>query len=108
MNTETESVFPPREAKPKWLRVKLPTGKKYTELSASDIKEDCSYESLHNLVGTLSKNYYETAFGADAEKSVVNSITFYSDGRKLESNATNGKPVDVSEEKNEWKDKNIR
>ncbi len=78
----------------------ISTTKKYTELSASDIKEDCSYESLHNLVGTLSKNYYETAFGADAEKSVVNSITFYSDGRKLESNATNGKPVDVSEEKN--------
>ncbi|WP_320815210.1 lipoyl synthase [Flavobacterium sp.] len=28
----TENVFPPREPKPKWLRVKLPTGKKYTEL----------------------------------------------------------------------------
>ena len=27
-----ENVFPPREPKPKWLRVKLPTGKKYTEL----------------------------------------------------------------------------
>ena len=32
MNTVTENVFPPREPKPKWLRVKLPTGKKYTEL----------------------------------------------------------------------------
>jgi lipoic acid synthetase len=31
MNTETENVFPP-QPKPKWLRVKLPTGKKYTEL----------------------------------------------------------------------------
>lgn len=28
----TENVFPPREPKPKWLRVKLPTGKKYTDL----------------------------------------------------------------------------
>ena len=28
----TDNVFPPREPKPKWLRVKLPTGKKYTEL----------------------------------------------------------------------------
>ncbi len=78
----------------------ISTTKKYTELSASDVKEDCSYESLYNLVGTLSKDYYEIAFGADAEKSVVNSITFYSDGRKLESNATNGTPIDVSEEKN--------
>ncbi|EDO25859.1 predicted protein [Nematostella vectensis] len=32
MNTVTENVFPPREPKPKWLRVKLPTGKNYTEL----------------------------------------------------------------------------
>ena len=32
MNTVLENVFPPREPKPKWLRVKLPVGKKYTEL----------------------------------------------------------------------------
>ena len=33
MNTETASnILPAREAKPKWLRVKLPTGKKYTDL----------------------------------------------------------------------------
>jgi lipoic acid synthetase len=32
MNNVIENVFPPREPKPKWLRVKLPTGKKYTEL----------------------------------------------------------------------------
>jgi lipoic acid synthetase len=32
MNSAIENVFPPREPKPKWLRVKLPTGKKYTEL----------------------------------------------------------------------------
>lgn len=31
MNTQPENVFPP-VAKPKWLRVKLPTGKKYTDL----------------------------------------------------------------------------
>lgn len=31
MNTEIENVLPP-QPKPKWLRVKLPTGKKYTEL----------------------------------------------------------------------------
>ena len=33
MNTEIKSnILPERQAKPKWLRVKLPTGKKYTEL----------------------------------------------------------------------------
>lgn len=32
MNNAIENVFPPREPKPKWLRVKLPTGKNYTEL----------------------------------------------------------------------------
>ncbi|WP_339887941.1 lipoyl synthase [uncultured Flavobacterium sp.] len=32
MNNAIENVFPPREPKPKWLRVKLPTGKKYTDL----------------------------------------------------------------------------
>ncbi|MFT5753401.1 MAG: lipoic acid synthetase [Flavobacterium sp.] len=32
MNSAIENVLPPREPKPKWLRVKLPTGKKYTEL----------------------------------------------------------------------------
>jgi lipoic acid synthetase len=32
MNNAIETVLPPREPKPKWLRVKLPTGKKYTEL----------------------------------------------------------------------------
>lgn len=31
MNTETQSVLPPK-GKPKWLKVKLPVGKKYTEL----------------------------------------------------------------------------
>ena len=32
MNNVIENVFSPREPKPKWLRVKLPTGKNYTEL----------------------------------------------------------------------------
>lgn len=32
MKEVTENVFPPREPKPKWLRVKLPTGKNYTDL----------------------------------------------------------------------------
>jgi lipoic acid synthetase len=32
METKTTSNILPRQPKPKWLRVKLPTGKKYTEL----------------------------------------------------------------------------
>lgn len=32
MDTAIDTVLPPREPKPKWLRVKLPTGKNYTEL----------------------------------------------------------------------------
>ena len=32
MDTAIDNVFPPREPKPKWLHVKLPTGKNYTEL----------------------------------------------------------------------------
>ena len=33
MNSENVSnILPQRQTKPKWLRVKLPTGKKYTEL----------------------------------------------------------------------------
>lgn len=32
MKEVIENVFPPREPKPKWLRVKLPTGKNYTDL----------------------------------------------------------------------------
>ncbi len=32
MDTAIDNVFPTREPKPKWLRVKLPTGKNYTEL----------------------------------------------------------------------------
>jgi lipoic acid synthetase len=32
MDTAIDNIFPPREPKPKWLRVKLPTGKNYTEL----------------------------------------------------------------------------
>lgn len=32
MDMAVDNVFPPREPKPKWLRVKLPTGKNYTDL----------------------------------------------------------------------------
>lgn len=32
MDTAIDNVFPPKKPKPKWLRVKLPTGKNYTEL----------------------------------------------------------------------------
>ena len=52
MNTET-TVAPVRQAKPKWLRVKLPTGKKYTELRSLVDKYDlhtiCTSGSCPNM-----------------------------------------------------------
>ena len=52
MNTET-TIAPVRTAKPKWLRVKLPTGKKYTELRSLVDKYDlhtiCTSGSCPNM-----------------------------------------------------------
>ncbi|MEH6407539.1 MAG: lipoyl synthase [Leeuwenhoekiella sp.] len=52
MNTETLSA-PVRQPKPKWLRVKLPTGKKYTELRSLVDKYDlhtiCTSGSCPNM-----------------------------------------------------------
>ena len=70
------------------------------DLTIDSIREDCSYETLHNLAGTLDKDYYKIALGSDANKGIVNSISFYSDNRKFNSDLTDGNPVDVSEEKN--------
>ena len=52
MNVETATVLPPT-SKPKWLRVKLPTGKKYTELRGLVDKYDlhtiCTSGSCPNM-----------------------------------------------------------
>ena len=53
MNTVNESVAPPKKGKPKWLRVKLPVGKKYKELRGLVDKYDlhtiCTSGSCPNM-----------------------------------------------------------
>lgn len=53
MNTVKESVAPPKQGKPKWLRVKLPVGKKYKELRGLVDKYDlhtiCTSGSCPNM-----------------------------------------------------------
>ena len=60
----------------------ISTTKNYTDLSAADIKEDCSYNSLNNIVATLPTNFYEKA--GRTNKNQVSSIAFYSDGRVID------------------------
>ena len=69
----------------------ISSSKKYNELTKDDVKDDCSYESLHNVAGTLSKDFYSKT-GRTA-KDVVSSITFYSDGRTIDAT----EKYDVSE-----------
>ena len=51
--TATSNVIPPKKGKPKWLRVKLPTGKKYTQLRGLVDKYDlhtiCTSGSCPNM-----------------------------------------------------------
>ncbi|MGJ8684997.1 MAG: lipoyl synthase [Nonlabens sp.] len=53
MNTVKESIAPPKQGKPKWLRVKLPVGKKYKELRGLVDKYDlhtiCTSGSCPNM-----------------------------------------------------------
>ena len=67
------------------------TIKDYTNLKTSDVKNKCSYDEIHNIVGTLSKNFYEKSGKTD--RSLVKSIEFYSDGRTI----SGAESYDVSE-----------
>ena len=67
------------------------TTKDYTNLKTSDVKNKCSYDEIHNIVGTLSKNFYEKSGKTD--RSLVKSIEFYSDGRTI----SGAESYDVSE-----------
>ena len=58
------------------------TTKDYTNLKTTDISDKCSHEELYNIVGTLSKNFYEKSGKTD--RNLVKSIEFYSDGRTIE------------------------
>ena len=71
----------------------ISTNKDYTKITRDDISDKCSYEKLHNIVGTLKNKFYEESGRTD--RSLVSSIVFYSDGRTI--NATES--YDVSEKK---------
>ena len=72
----------------------ISTNKDYNELTNEDIKTNCTYEEIHNIAGTLIKRFYEKSGRTD--RSLVNSVTFYSDGRKIDADEV----YDVSEENN--------
>ena len=71
----------------------ISTNKDYTKITKSDISENCSYEELYNIAGTLKNKFYEESGRTD--KSLVSSIVFYSDGRTINGSES----YDVSEEK---------
>ena len=53
----------------------------YTNLKTSDISDKCSRSDLYKPVGTLSKRFY--SISGNTDRTLVNSITFYSDGRVI-------------------------
>ena len=65
--------------------------KAYDKLTIDDVSEDCSYDNLNNIVGTLTNKFYEKS-GRD-DRGLVSSIEFYSDGRIIEG----AEKYDVSE-----------
>ena len=71
----------------------ISTNKDYTKITRDDISDKCSYEKLHNIVGTLTKNFYEES--GRTGRGLVSSIVFYSDGRTV----SGAESYDVSEKK---------
>ena len=71
----------------------ISTNKDYTKITRDDISDKCSYEKLHNIVGTLTKNFYEES--GRTGRGPVSSIVFYSDGRTI----NGAESYDVSEKK---------
>ena len=71
----------------------ISTNKDYTKITRDDISDKCSYEKLHNIVGTLKNKFYEESGRTD--RSLVSSIVFYSDGRTI----NGAESYDVSEKK---------
>ena len=71
----------------------ISTNKDYTKITRNDISDKCSYEKLHNIVGTLKNKFYEESGRTD--RSLVSSIVFYSDGRTV----NGAESYDVSEKK---------
>ena len=73
----------------------ISTNKDYTKITRNDISDKCSYEKLHNIVGTLTKNFYEKSSYRD--RLTVSSIEFSNDKNMVVSGI---EPIDVSEEGN--------
>ena len=71
----------------------ISTNKDYTKITRNDISDKCSYEKIHNIVGTLKNKFYEESGRTD--RSLVSSIVFYSDGRTI----NGAESYDVSEKK---------
>ena len=71
----------------------ISTNKDYTKITRNDISDKCSYEKLHNIVGTFTKNFYEES--GRTGRGPVSSIVFYSDGRTV----SGAESYDVSEKK---------
>jgi prepilin-type N-terminal cleavage/methylation domain-containing protein len=71
----------------------ISTNKDYTKITRNDISDKCSYEKLHNIVGTLKNKFYEES--GRTNRSLVSSIVFYSDGRTI----NGAESYDVSEKK---------
>ena len=70
----------------------ISSSKKYNELTKDDVKDDCNnIEKIEGTVGTLSKDYFKIA--SIPSVLLVNSVTFYSDGRTINSE----RKYDVSE-----------
>ena len=53
----------------------------YTNLKTSDVSDKCSRSDLYKPVGTLSNRFY--SISGNTDRTLVNSITFYSDGRVI-------------------------
>ena len=71
----------------------ISTNKDYTKITRDDISDKCSYEKLHNIVGTLKNKFYEES--GRENRNLVSSIVFYSDGRTV----SGAESYDVSEKK---------
>ena len=65
--------------------------KEFDKLTVDDVSEECSFEKLNNIVGTLMNKFYEKSDRTD--RGLVSSIKFYSDGRVIDG----AEKYDVSE-----------
>lgn len=73
----------------------IESSKNINEITSTDVSENCDTSEFNDIAGTLMRNYLSQANIGD--KKIVKSLTFYSDGRIINSN----RKYDVSESQNE-------